>query len=236
MTVTAILTAGGVGSRMQKDVPKQFITVNDIPIIIYTLQQFQKSEYIDKIVIACLKEWQPILRAYSKEFNISKLQTIVEGGETGIDSIHNAFNGLSDDSDNDNDIVIIHDGNRPLVDEQIIKNNVETVKKYNCATTTYIDIHDGVVRVDSNLNIQKSDLRREDIKSTQTPHGFNYKNLKEIFGKITDSSWYISLADAALNLGYDVKLVKGSELNFKITTPNDLTLFESIVNIRQGNV
>ena len=62
MTVTAILTAGGVGSRMQKDVPKQFITVNDIPIIIYTLQQFQKSEYIDKIVIACLKEWQPILR------------------------------------------------------------------------------------------------------------------------------------------------------------------------------
>ena len=213
MTVTAILTAGGVGSRMQKDVPKQFITVNDIPIIIYTLQQFQKSEYIDKIVIACLKEWQPILRAYSKEFNISKLQTIVEGGETGIDSIHNAFNGLNDDSDNDNDIVIIHDGNRPLVDE-----------------------HDGVVRVDSNLNIQKSDLRREDIKSTQTPHGFNYKNLKEIFGKITDSSWYISLADAALNLGYDVKLVKGSELNFKITTPNDLTLFESIVNIRQGNV
>ena len=92
------------------------------------------------------------------------------------------------------------------------------------------------VVVDSNLNIQKSDLRREDIKSTQTPHGFNYKNLKEIFGKITDSSWYISLADAALNLGYDVKLVKGSELNFKITTPNDLTLFESIVNIRQGNV
>ena len=111
MTVTAILTAGGVGSRMQKDVPKQFITVNDIPIIIYTLQQFQKSEYVDKIVIACLKEWQPILRAYSKEFNISKLQTIVEGGETGIDSIHNAFNGLSDDSDND--IVKFHINTAP---------------------------------------------------------------------------------------------------------------------------
>lgn len=234
MTVTAILTAGGVGSRMQKDIPKQFTTVNDIPIIIYTLRQFQKSEYIDKIVVACLKEWQPVLRAYSKEFNISKLQTIVEGGDTGIDSIYNAFNGLSDNDDND--IVVIHDGNRPLIDEQIIKNNIEMVKKYNCATTTYIDVNDGIVRVDPNLNIQKSDLRREDIKSTQTPHGFNYKNLKEIFSKITDSSWYISLADAALNLGYDVKLVKGSELNFKITTPNDLTLFESIVNIRQGNV
>lgn len=234
MTVTAILTAGGVGSRMQKDIPKQFTTVNDIPIIIYTLRQFQKSEYIDKIVVACLKEWQPVLRAYSKEFNISKLQTIVEGGETGIDSIYNAFNGLSDNDDND--IIVIHDGNRPLVDEQIIKNNIEMVKKYNCATTTYIDVNDGIVRVDSNLNIQKSDLRREDIKSTQTPHSFNYKNLREVFGKIFDSSRYISLADAALNLGYDVKLVKGSELNLKITTPNDLTLFESIVNIRQGNV
>lgn len=234
MTVTAILTAGGVGSRMQKDIPKQFTTVNDIPIIIYTLRQFQKSEYIDKIVVACLKEWQPVLRAYSKEFNISKLQTIVEGGETGIDSIYNAFNGLSDNDDND--IIVIHDGNRPLVDEQIIKNNIEMVKKYNCATTTYIDVNDGIVRVDSNLNIQKSDLRREDIKSTQTPHSFNYKNLREVFGKIFDSSRYISLADAALNLGYDVKLVKGSELNFKITTPNDLILFESIINTRQSDV
>ena len=234
MTVTAILTAGGVGSRMQKDIPKQFTTVNDIPIIIYTLRQFQKSEYIDKIVVACLKEWQPVLRAYSKEFNISKLQTIVEGGETGIDSIYNAFNGLSDNDDND--IVVIHDGNRPLIDEQIIKNNIEMVKKYNCATTTYIDVNDGIVRVDSNLNIQKSDLRREDIKSTQTPHSFNYKNLKEVFGKIFDSSQYISLADAALNLGYDVKLVRGSELNFKITMPNDLMLFESIINTRQSDV
>lgn len=234
MTVTAILTAGGVGSRMQKDVPKQFTTVNDIPIIIYTLRQFQKSEYVDKIVVACLKEWQPVLRAYSKEFNISKLQTIVEGGETGIDSIYNAFNGLSDNDDND--IVVIHDGNRPLIDEQIIKNNIEMVKKYNCATTTYIDVNDGIVRVDSNLNIQKSDLRREDIKSTQTPHSFNYKNLKEVFGKIFDSSQYISLADAALNLGYDVKLVRGSELNFKITMPNDLMLFESIINTRQSDV
>ena len=98
------------------------------------------------------------------------------------------------------------------------------VKKYNCATTTYIDVNDGIVRVDSNLNIQKSDLRREDIKSTQTPHSFNYKNLKELFGKIFDSSQYISLADAALNLGYDVKLVRGSELNFKITMPNDLKI------------
>ena len=234
MTVTAILTAGGVGSRMQKDIPKQFTTVNDIPIIIYTLRQFQKSEYIDKIVVACLKEWQPVLRAYSKEFNISKLQTIVEGGDTGIDSIYNAFNGLSDNDDND--IVVIHDGNRPLIDEQIIKNNIEMVKKYNCATTTYIDVNDGIVRVDSNLNIQKSDLRREDIKSTQTPHSFNYKNLKEVFGKIFDSSQYISLADAALNLGYDVKLVRGSELNFKITMPNDLMLFESIINTRQSDV
>lgn len=72
--ITAILTAGGTGSRMQNNIPKQFITVNDIPIIIYTLQQFQNSKYVDRIVVACVKEWHPVLRAYSKEFTISKLE------------------------------------------------------------------------------------------------------------------------------------------------------------------
>lgn len=232
MTI-AILTAGGTGSRMYNNIPKQFITVNEIPIIIYTLQKFQNNKDIDKIIIACIKEWQPMLRAYSKEFNISKLEKIIDGGATGIESIQNCFNAL--ESTKDNDIIMIHDGNRPLVDDDIIKRNIEAAKNIG-ATTTYIDIHDGIVKIDNAFNIVESDFKRENLKSTQTPHCFKYKILKNIFSKIDNVDKYISLADVAARLGYDLALIKGSEINFKITTPNDIVLFEAIINTRFGNV
>lgn len=232
MATTVILTAGGIGSRMQNNIPKQFLTVNEIPIIIYTLQKFQENENVDRIIIACIEEWQPVLRAYSKEFNISKLKKIVNGGLTGIESIKNAFYEITEDSE---DIVIIHDGNRPLVDDMIINSNIAAAQETG-ATTSYIDIHDGIVKVDEDLKIQKTRLKRSQVKSTQTPHAFSYKILKEIFPKIDDSEKYISLADAAVKMDYPVALVKGSELNFKITTPNDLSMFESITNARFGNV
>lgn len=230
---TAILTAGGTGSRMQNNIPKQFITVNEIPIIIYTLQQFQKNKNIDRVVIACVPEWQPVLRAYCKEFDISKLENIVDGGETGLESIKNCFTSL--ENKNDSDIVLIHDGNRPLVDDDIINRNIEAAGQAG-VTTTYIDIHDGIVKVDESQHIVKSDFKREDIKSTQTPHTFTYKAAQEVLSKIDDGAKYISLADAAAKMGYDVALIKGSEVNFKITTPNDLVLFEAILNTRFSNV
>lgn len=230
---TVILTAGGTGSRMKNNIPKQFITVNEIPIIIYTLQQFQKNKDIDKIIIACIKEWQPVLRAYSTEFNISKLDAIVEGGSTGIESIKNCFDVLG--SCESDDIVLIHDGNRPLISDDIIEENIKAAKVTG-ATTTYIDIHDGIIKVNKLLDIQQADFKREYVKSTQTPHCFKYGVLKQIFPKIHDFNSYISLADAATKLGYKVGLVRGSEINFKITSPNDLVLFEAILNSRFGNV
>ena len=229
MSVTAILTAGGVGSRMKNNIPKQFLTVNEIPIIIYTLQKFQNNKSIDNIIVACLEEWQPMLRAYSKEFNISKLKKIVNGGETGIESIRNAF------SEADDGIILIHDGNRPLVDDRTIDNNIETAKKVG-ATTTYVDIHDGIIRVDDELNIKDASLDRSKIKMTQTPHTFTHEVLTDVFSRIEDPSKYISLADAAAKFGNEVALVKGSELKFKITTQNDLSMFEAITNARFGNV
>lgn len=230
---TAILTAGGTGTRMGNNVPKQFITVNEKPIIIYTLQKFQECDGIDEIVVACVREWQPMLGAYCKEFGITKTVHIVDGGETGIDSIKNSLKVL-DQPDND-DIILIHDGNRPLVDDKVIKENISTAQKVG-ATSTYIDIHDGIVRVDDALNILGSNLKREHIKSTQTPHCFRFGVMKEVVDAIDDESKYISIADAAANLGYNVALVKGSEINFKITTPNDLVLFEALINTRPRDV
>jgi 2-C-methyl-D-erythritol 4-phosphate cytidylyltransferase len=230
---TAILTAGGSGTRMKNNIPKQFITVNEVPIIIYTLVNFQKCESIDKIIIACLKEWQPVLKAYIKEFNITKVLDVVDGGETGIDSIKNCFDAINNKSAKD--IILIHDGNRPLVTEEIIKSNIKVANKFG-ATSTYIDVHDGVVMVDAELNITNSNIRREDIKSTQTPHAFKYAVLEDVFSRIGNNSDFISLADAATKLGYKVSLVKGSELNLKITTKNDLKIFESMISERPEHV
>lgn len=227
MKSVAIVTAGGVGERMLNNIPKQFITVNDTPIIIYTLLRLQESKHIDRIVIACLKYWKPILHAYCKEYNITKADTIVDGGKTGLESIKHCFEAIGD---LDEDVTVtIHDGNRPLVDDETIKNNIAEAKRSG-ATTTYIDIHDGIIGVDDNLNITDSSLRREHVKSTQTPHCFRYDILKGIFSKLDPvKSSYISMADAAVNLGYTVKPVHGNEFNFKITTRSDLSLFKAIL-------
>lgn len=233
MKTTAILTAGGSGSRMKNNIPKQFITVNEIPIIIYTLQRFQGNQDIDEIVVACVHEWQPVLRAYTKEFGISKVVDIVEGGKTGIESIKNCFNSLK--GCEKGDLVMIHDGNRPLIDGDIIERNVIAAKKTG-VTTTYIDIHDGIIGVDDSLKINQTNINRDYVKSTQTPHTFEYSTLHKIFTEIDDDTAYISVADAATKMGHDVALVRGSEMNFKITTPNDLALFEAIVNTRQNHV
>ena len=114
MSNIAILTAGGIGSRTHQDIPKQFIHVNNKPIIVYTLEAFQNHPNIDEICVAILEGWDQILWAYAKQFNITKLKYVVTGGETGQESI---FNGLKAIRSNhvDSDVVIVHDGNRPMV-------------------------------------------------------------------------------------------------------------------------
>ena len=128
----AILTAGGIGSRTHQDIPKQFLNVNNKPIIIYTLEAFQNHPNIDEICVVILEGWEQILWAYAKQFNIKKLKYVVVGGQTGQESI---FNGLSAIKENhgDNDVVIIHDGNRPMVESDIITDNIVKQRRYGSA-------------------------------------------------------------------------------------------------------
>ena len=115
----AIIIAGGVGSRMHQDIPKQFINVYDKPIIIYTLEGFEKNPLIDAIEVVCIDGWQEVLKAYAKQFNITKLKWVVTGGNTGQESIRNGVFNLIDKV-NDDDIIIIHDGIRPMVDDEVL--------------------------------------------------------------------------------------------------------------------
>ena len=125
----AVIVAGGSGSRMGQEIPKQFINVYDKPVIVYTLEAFQKHPQIDKIIVVCIDGWHDILKAYAKQFDISKLEKIVSGGNSAQESIRNGVYSLEGLCQND-DIVVIHDGVRPLVDDSVLSDVIIKCNMY----------------------------------------------------------------------------------------------------------
>lgn len=134
----ALLTAAGSGTRMGQDIPKQFMTIDDCPVIIYTMRPFQEHPDIDAIAVVCLDGWEKTLKAYANQFGITKLKYIFPGGASNQGSIHNGLVGLKEAGCSDEDIVLIQDGVRPLVSEDIITNNYKdsVVKRIKLATTS----------------------------------------------------------------------------------------------------
>src|SRR5690554_1701043 len=126
--ITALLTAAGTGSRMNQDIPKQFMHVKNKPLIVYTLEAFQDHPSIDAIVVVTLPSWIDVVTAYAKQYGITKLQAIVPGGASGQESINNGLRKIREDGASDDDIVMIHDGNRCLVSSEIISDNIAEFK------------------------------------------------------------------------------------------------------------
>ena len=124
MSTIAVIIAGGSGSRMGQDIPKQFINVYDKPVLIYTLEGFQKHPQIDAIEVVCIDGWHDVLWAYARQFGISKLKWVVSGGKTGQESIRNGVFHLEGKAEQD-DIIIVHDGIRPLVDESVLTDGLD---------------------------------------------------------------------------------------------------------------
>ena len=120
----ALIIAGGSGNRMHQDIPKQFLTVNERPVIVYTLEAFEKHPEIDAIAVVCIAGWEQVLWAYAKQFNITKLQYVVPGGKNGQDSIRNGVYELQKHFDPE-DIVLIHDAIRPMVSAEIISDGID---------------------------------------------------------------------------------------------------------------
>ena len=133
--ITALIIAGGSGARMRQDIPKQFINVYDKPVLIYTLESFQKHPMIDAIEVVCIDGWHDILWAYAKQFNIDKLKWVVSGGITGQESIRNGVYNLEGKADSE-DIIVIHDGIRPLVDETVLTDVIRKAQIYGNAVTS----------------------------------------------------------------------------------------------------
>ena len=225
----ALIIAGGVGARMHQDIPKQFINVKDKPIIVYTMEAFQNHPNIDAIEVVCLEGWHDILRAYAKQFNITKLENIVNGGATGQDSIRNGLYDIAMRYKDDDDIVLIHDSIRPMVSADIISDNIRVCRKYGNATTV-IPCTSVMLKTDDGLG-SNDQIPRDNLKITQTPQAFFLNELLEVHAKAIKMDLLPSIASCALyvEMGKKVYLSMGSEKNIKITTQEDIEIFTSLL-------
>lgn len=229
----AMVIAGGVGARTHQDIPKQFIHVNDVPIIIYTLQAFQNHPQIDAIEVVCLEGWDQVLWAYAKQFGISKLENIVSGGETGQDSIRNGLWDIMERHNSDDDIVMTHDAIRPMVSADIISDNIRVCRTYGNAITV-IPCTSVMLKTEDSVT-SDDQIPRDNLKITQTPQAFYIKEFAEIQKRAMTMDLLPSIAPCALyvEMGKKVYLSQGSEKNIKITTSEDIEIFQSLLESKR---
>lgn len=226
----ALLTAGGVGSRMHQEIPKQFLHVNNKPIIIYTLEAFQNNPSIDYIVVAVLEKFEDILWAYARQYKITKLKWIVTGGKTGQESIYNCLQKLSIEKTPMDTVITIHDGNRPLVTQDIIADSIATYKKYGSAVAA-IPCVEAIFKSD-NKKYSEISIPRDELYRTQTPHTYSFDKLLWAHKVALEKRIENTAATCVLMniLGEKVYFSMGSEKNLKITTIEDLEIFKALLN------
>ncbi len=222
----ALLTAAGSGTRMHLDIPKQFVHVNNKPIIVHTMERFQEHPQIDAIIVVTIPTWVDFVWAYAKQFNITKLKWVVPGGATGQESIMNGLNELKQHCSPD-DVVMIHDGNRPLVDQDVISNSIAVFNEKGGAITA-IPVVEAVFVTKDGVTSNTS-IPREELVRTQTPHTFTLQKMLDTYeeaqrrGLVNTTAICTVLAE----LGETVHFSIGNEKNMKITTMADLELFEA---------
>lgn len=229
----ALIIAGGVGARMNQDIPKQFINIYDRPVIVYTMDAFQRHPQIDGIEVVCLDDWQGALKAYAKQFGIAKLENIVSGGKNGQDSIRNGLYDIAARHNNEDDIVLVHDAIRPLVSSEVISDNIRVCREYGNAITV-VPCTAAMLKTFDSLSTTEQ-VPRDNLKITQTPQAFFIKDLvaahKEALEKgITNS---VASCTMYIELGKKLYMSTGSEKNLKLTTTEDIEIFKSLLNSKK---
>lgn len=228
MANIALLIAGGSGNRMHQDIPKQFLTVNERPVIIYTLEAFERHPEIDAIAVVCIKGWDLVLQAYAKQFNITKLKYVVKGGDNGQASIRNGVYELEKHFSRD-DIVLIHDAIRPMVSAEIISDCIRVVTQYGNAITVIPCAEAMMQTVDG--SISTGSYPRDRLKRTQTPQGFRLGQICDLHKRALEKGITNSVASCTLmiEMGEQVYFSVGSEKNIKLTTVDDIDIFKALL-------
>lgn len=230
----AVIFAGGVGTRMyNSNIPKQFIEVKGKPIIIHTILNFEKHDEIDGICVICVPGWIEKFKEMLNKENIKKVKWIVEGAATGQQSIYNGLKAIFDDSSNPGkDIVLINDGVRPFVSQQIITENINCVKK-NGSSVTVCPVSETIVEIDELTTIQQIPNRSKCYLS-KAPQGFFLNEIIEAHNKAMSEQRYDCTNSAELmrRYGHSLFTVNDTDMNIKITTPTDILLMETILENR----
>ena len=228
-----LIIAGGVGARMGQDIPKQFINVYDKPVIVYTLEAFQKHPSIDAIEVVCLDGWHDVLWAYAKQFGIAKLENIVSGGKNGQDSIRNGLYDIASRHNGADDLVLVHDAIRPMVSNDIISDNIRVCRQYGNAITV-VPCTAAMLKTFDSLSTEEQ-VPRDNLKITQTPQAFFLQDIiaahKEALKKgITNS---VASCTMYIELGRKLYMSAGSEKNLKLTTAEDIEIFKALLNAKK---
>ena len=235
MKTFAIIIAGGVGNRMGQDIPKQFINVYDKPVIIYTLEAFQKHPNVDAIYCVCLEGWHDVLKAYAKQFGITKLQSVCNGGTTAQESIRNGLNAIENASDAD--IVIIHDGVRPLVDDFVLSDVIIKCREFGNAVTSLPYNEQIFVKKDEDTTIQY--IPRDTLRRVSTPQAYKYGKLVWAYKRAFEDNIGISSSSYTntmmVDLGEELHFASGSDKNIKLTTKDNLEIFKAYLKMEKDS-
>lgn len=231
----AVIFAGGSGIRMNaKDKPKQFLMVHGKPIIVHTIELFEQHEEIDGIIVVCIKDWIPYMEEMQYRYRLDKIKKIVPGGETGQMSIYNGLVAAKEQFGEKDNIVLIHDGVRPLIDAKTISDNIATVKKKGSAITC-ASAKETFIVVDDDGGIDTIPSRAHS-KIAKAPQSFYLKDILEMQERAI-SDGYTNMIDSCTlvnHYGFKVSIVEGPFENIKITTPDDFYMFRALYDAREN--
>lgn len=232
-----VIFAGGCGTRMNtKSKPKQFLDLNGKPIIIYTIELFDNHPQIDGVVVVCIESWIPYLKKMIRKFEITKVVRIVPGGNSGQESIYNglcAAEEFTNEKNEQNSIVLIHDGVRPLITEETITANIAKVKECGSCITTVpaietviVDNHEGTLAIP----------KRSNCLMARAPQSFYLKDILEAHrrSQAEGKTEFIDSCSLMSHYGYKLGLVQGPMENIKITTPTDYFVLRAMVEVHEN--
>ncbi len=231
----AVLFAGGVGTRMNtKDRPKQFLLVHGKPIIVHTIEIFENHPEIDGIVVVCVADWIDYMEEMKYRFRLDKIGAVVPGGETGQMSIYNGLKKAAELYGTDDNVVLIHDGVRPLITAQLISDNIACVKK-NGSAITCSPAKETVALIDDSNGIDEI-VPRDRSRIAKAPQSFYLKDILEAQERSIADGNTNMIDSCTLMRYYGIKLfaVEGSSENIKITTPDDFYTFRALYDAKEN--
>ena len=236
MTI-ALIVAGGVGSRMGADKPKQFVEVEGKPVLFYTLQAFQDHPQVDAIELVLIKGWENSVREWKDKYGISKLKWIVEGGDSVQESIRNGVLALEDKC-KDDDVIVLHDGIRPLVETSVLDDVIDKAKRFGNGVTS-MPYNEQIFLVDQEDKTTTTKyIPRETLRRVATPQAYKFGVIDKAYHEAFEKKIGISGSSYAntmmVELGHRLYFAEGSDKNIKLTTPGDLAIFKGYLACQRG--